>query len=355
MRHTLVRRWVALAAAASLGAPVVLAAQTTPPDLPRQSDFVRVEDHPDEGYLELIVGPASLPAHGPHVRLPIQLATLPIEGWVHGFEWEMRDAAGNPLPDRLLHHWNMVSPDERELFSPVPLRILAAGRETERIALPRLLGVPIEKGTRWLVISMFANPTDTPYEEAYLHVRVEYTRTEEARLKPSNVYPFYIDVMGPVGDKDFPLPPGRHTRSYETSPAADGRILAMGAHLHNYGEWIRFEDVTAGKVLWETPPAVDETGEVVGVPRGNFLWRGGLRVYKDHVYRLSVGYMNPLEEPAPDGAMGALGGIVVTDPSAWPELDRYDEAYAQDLRNMLEKPNEAHGHGHGQMEHGSGD
>ncbi len=351
MRHKLARYTVALAAAATVAAPESLTAQVTPPDLPHQSDLVRVEDHPDEGYLELVVGPAALPAHGPHLRLPIQLATLPIEGWVHGFEWEMRDAAGNPLPDRLLHHWNMVSPDERELFSPVPLRVLAAGRETERFALPKFLGVPIEEGTRWLVVSMFANPTDTPYDKAYLHVRVDYTRAETARLAPSDVYPFYVDVMGPVGEKEFPLPPGRHTRSFEASPAADGRILVLGAHLHDYGEWIRFEDVTAGKVLWETAPDVDETGEVTGVPRGNFFWRGGLRVYKDHVYRLSVRYMNPLDVPAADGAMGALAGIVVTDPSEWPELDRFHEAYAQDLRNMLEKPNEAHGHG--QMEHGS--
>lgn len=354
MRYTVVRHSLALTAVAAFMIPGPSSAQVSPPELPHRSDLVRVEDYPAEGYLEIVVGPVELPARGPHVRLPIQLATLPVDGWVHAFDWEVRDAAGNPLPDRLLHHWNMVNPDERELFSPVPLRVLAAGRETARIALPKLLGVPIEEGSRWLVISMFANPTDTPYDEAYLHVRVDYTRAEEARLAPSDVYPFYIDVMGPVGEKEFPLPPGRHTRSFETSPAADGRILAMGAHLHNYGEWIRFEDVTAGKVLWQTAPEVDETGEVIGVPLGNFFWRGGLRVYKDHVYRLSVGYMNPLDRPAPDGAMGALGGIVATDPSEWPEFDRYHEAYARDLRNMLEKPNQAHGHGHGPMEHDSG-
>jgi hypothetical protein len=352
MGRTLARHVVAIAVTAALTVPGGLAAQMTPPDLPvDQSDLVRVDDYPDEGYMELVIGPASLPANGPHLRLPIQLATLPVEGWAHGFEWKMRDAAGNPLPDRLLHHWNMVNPDERELFSPVPLRVLAAGRETSRQAIPRLLGLPIKPGTRWLVISMFANPTDTPYEEAYLHVRVDYTPSESGGLKPSSVYPFYIDVMGPVGDKDFPLPPGRHSRSFDASPAVDGRILGMGAHLHDYGEWIRFEDVTTGKVLWETPPEVDERGGVIGVPSGNFLWRGGIRVYKDHVYRLTVRYMNPLDQPAADGGMGALGGIVVID-SEWPELDRYQEAYAQDLQNMLDKPNEAHGHGHGQMDHG---
>lgn len=352
MRQTLVRHAVMMAVAGAVAAPGLLAAQVTPPDLPLdRNDLVRVEDHPDDGYVELVIGPASLPANGAHLRLPIQLATLPIEGWAYAFAWKMRDAAGNPLPDRLLHHWNLVNPDERELFSPVPQRVLGAGRETGRQTIPRVLGLPIKEGTRWLVISMFANPTDTSYDEAYLHVRIDYTPAEGARLKPSSVYPFYIDVMGPVGDKDFPLPPGRYSRSFETSPAVDGRILAMGAHLHDYGEWVRFEDVTAGKVLWETLPEVAESGEVVGVPSSNFLWRGGIRVYKDHVYRLTVQYMNPTDEDAADGAMGALGGIVVIGDSDWPELNRYDEAYAQDLRNMLEKPNEAHGHGPDQMEH----
>jgi hypothetical protein len=326
--------------------PVRLAAQVTPPELPvGQDDLVRVVDHPEDGVLEIIVGPVELPSKGPHVRLPLQLATLPVEGWAHGFEWEMRDVEGNALPDRLLHHWNFVNPDKREIFSPVPLRVLAAGRETRRQGIPRLLGMPIESGTRVLVISMFANPTDTPYDEAYLHISLDYTPMEGTWLKPAEVYPFYIDVMGPVGEKEFPLPPGRHGRSWEVTPDVDGRILGLGGHLHDFAESIRFEDVTDGKVLWEATPKLNDAGEVVGVPTSHLAWRGGIRFYRGHTYRFSVEYMNPMEMPAPDGAMGALGGILVLSRSEWPELDRYDEAYAQDLKNMLEKPFEAHGHG----------
>ena len=336
--------------------PVRLAAQVTPPDLPvGQNDLVRVVDHADEGLLEIVVGPVELPVGGPHIRPPLQLASLPIEGWLHEFDWQMRDGDGNPLPDRLLHHWNFVNPDRRELFSPVPLRVLAAGRETQKQWVPKLVGMPIEQGTRLLVISMFANPTDTPYDEVYLHISLKYTTADGARLKPMEVHPFYIDVMGPVGEKGFPLPPGRHGRSWEVTPAVDGRILGLSGHLHDYGEWVRFEDVTTGKVLWEATPEVNEAGEVTSVPTGNLLWRGGIRFYRDHVYRLSVEYLNPTDMPAPDGAMGALGGILVIGDSEWPELDRYDEGYAQDLRNMLEKPFEAHGHGAMDHEMGGGE
>jgi hypothetical protein len=336
-------------------APVQVTAQVTPPDLPvGQNDLVQVVDQAHEGILEIVVGPVELPVGGPHIRLPLQLASLPIEGWLHEFDWQMRDGDGNPLPDRLLHHWNFVNPDKRELFSPVPLRLLAAGRETQKQRVPKLVGMPIEQGTRLLVISMFANPTDTPYDEAYLHISLKYTAADGARLTPVEVHPFYIDVMGPVGEKEFPLPPGRHGRSWEVTAVVDGRILGLGGHLHDYGEWVRFEDVTTGEVLWEATPEVNEAGEVMRVPTGNLLWRGGIRFYRDHVYRFSVEYMNPLDRPAPDGAMGTLGGILVIGDSAWPELDRNDPAYAQDLRNMLEKPFEAHGHGQGAMDHEMG-
>jgi len=317
-----------------------------PPSLPAESPLVRVEVDESARVVELVVGPVSLPAGGMHQRPPVQLATLPVEGWLHGFEWEMRDAAGNVLPDRLLHHVNLIDPDHREVFSPIARRLMAAGRETKRERMPGLLGVPLEPDSRVLVSAMFASLDDEAFDEAYLHVRLDYTPAGDPGLiAPRDVYPFYMDVMGPVGEKEFDLPPGTHERSWEGSPAVDGRLLAIGGHVHDYADWIRLEDVTTGKVVWETEPAADENGRVSAVPTGKLWWRGGARIYADHVYRISVQYTNPLDAPAPDGAMGALGGVVLADRSNWPAFDRQDEAYATDLRNTLEKPNEAHDHG----------
>lgn len=317
-----------------------------PPELPAESPLIRVEVDEDAGVVELVVGPVSLPAGGMHQRPPVQLATLPVEGWLHGFEWEMRDAEGSVLPDRLLHHVNLIDPDHREVFSPIARRLMAAGRETKRERMPGILGVPLEPDSRVLVSAMFASLDDETFDEAYLHVRLDFTPADDPGLiAPRDVYPFYMDVMGPVGEKEFDLPPGTHGRSWEGRPAVDGRLLAVGGHMHDYADWIRLEDVTEGKVVWETEPRTDEDGRVSAVPTGKLWWRGGVRIHADHMYRISVQYTNPLDGPAPDGAMGALGGVILADRSNWPAFDREDEAYATDLRNTLEKPNEAHDHG----------
>jgi len=316
------------------------------PVLPAVNDLVRVEWWADARAIELIIGPVRLDAGSGHLRPPVQLVELPLAGWLHGFEWEMRDQDGDHLPDRLLHHVNVIDPDNRELFSSIPRRIMAAGRETKSERLPGLLGYPIAPGTRVLISAMFAGLPDESFDEAYLHIELPVTPADDhGLLRPRNIYPFYLDVMGPVGEKEFPLPPGTHGRSWEGRPAIGGRLLGIGGHLHNYGDWIRLEDVTAGKVLWEGVPELDDAGVVSGIPTGKLWWRGGVRIRPDHVYRISVQYTNPLTVPAPDGAMGALGGVILADRAEWPEFDRGDADYVEDLRNTLEKPNEAHEHG----------
>ena len=327
-----------------------------PPRLPDASPLIDVRVHAADREFEIVLGPVSLPAGGPHLRPQVQLADVPIAGWMHGFSWRMRDREGNPLPDRLLHHVNVIDPDNRELFSAIPRRVLAAGRETKTEFLPGVLGYPLGPGMQVLVSAMFAPLPDASHDEAFLHIRLPYTPFEDPGLvRPVDVYPFYLDVMGPIGDKDFPLPPGTHGRSWEGSPAVDGRILGIGGHLHDYGDWIRLEDVTANKVIWETGPEVDGEGRTVAVPTSRLWWRGGVRIRKDHVYRISVQYSNPLGHPAPDGGMGAVGGIIIAADEDWPAFSREHPDYVQDLRNTLEKPNEAaHTHGHASGSDGGG-
>lgn len=318
-----------------------------PPPLPEGvDDLVRFVDHADEGALEVVIGPVSLPPRGPHLRTPVQMATLPVEGWLHGYTWSMKDGQGRRLPDRLLHHVNFLDPDARELFAPIPRRVLSAGRETDRQEMPRLMGYPVEDGTRLLIAPMFANPTETDHDEVYLHVRLFYSDHDDRLVPPGQVYPFYLDVMGPVGPKHFQVPPGRSVTSWEGRPAIDGRILAIGGHLHDYGVRLRLVDVGADEVVYEVEPVVDEDGRVVHVPTARLWWKGGIRIRKDHTYRIEVEYENPLDRNAPGQGMGVLGGVVLAAPDAeWPPLDRHDPAYVADLRNTLEEPFRESDHG----------
>jgi len=319
------------------------------PSLPLdRNELVTVRTLADQRVVEFVIGPVELEAGMEHLRLPIQMAEFPVDGWMHGFEIEMVDSAGEPLPLGLLHHVNFIDPDKRELFSPIARRVMAAGRETATERLPDLIGYPIADGDRMLIATMFANPLEQDYLDANLVVRFFYSAEADGFMQPRDIFPFYMDVMGHVGVKDFPVPPGRTVQSWEGQPAVDGRILAIGGHVHDYATRLALIDVTSGKTLWEVEPDGTPGGHVTGVPSDKFLWTLGKKIYADHVYRIEVEYDNPLDVAAPDGGMGAIGGAVwVGKDVEWPDFDRTDEDYVADLANTLTAPDRLHGHGHG--------
>lgn len=323
--------------------------EVRPPALPvDQNDFVHVRTDVARQIVEYVVGPVSLNAAGDHLRLPIQMADFPTDGWIHGFEAEICDSIGNRLPMELLHHVFVVDPDERELFFPIARRIMAAGRETATQRLPGLVGYPVDRGARLMVAVMFANPTGRDYADVHLVVRFFVTEPVDGLVDPLEVFPFYLDVMGPTGTKDFEVPPGESVIAWEGSPAVESRILAIGGHVHDYATRLRLIDVTGGRILWDVEPDRTPDGHVTGVPSDKFLWTLGKKIRPDHVYRIEVEYFNPLDAPAPHGGMGAIGGVVWVDGDVtWPEFDRTDETYVEDLARTLTAHEHMDSHDHG--------
>ncbi|HEX7048977.1 MAG TPA: hypothetical protein VF188_02095 [Longimicrobiales bacterium] len=316
---------------------------------PVSSLYVAADSAAEELVIEL--RGVELPARAGHQDVrqpPAQMAEIPVEGWIHGFRVELVDGQGRPVPRAVLHHVNVITPDQRELFSPIMLRIAAAGQETAPAELPHFLGYPVERGQRLLVTAAFHNPTAQSYHDVTLRVRMPYTPAD-AWLDPVSIYPMYVDVMPPAGPHGYDLPPGHSEKSWEGSPAISGRILALGGHLHTYGVALRFEDVTEGKVLWNAEPIVDETGELTGMPMKRFLWRLGVPIRADHVYRLTAVYENPTGRTIPGGAMGALGGVFLpADDAAWPSADPEDPEYRLDVKTVMEG---SYGHGAGAHVH----
>lgn len=326
----------------ALLAPPRAAAQQTPQ--------LRLVDDRDRQELVFELGPVDLPAHLGHehaAQPPTDRVAIPIEGWVHGFRVEVVDGAGRAVPQQVVHHVNIIATEERELFSQIMLRVAAAGQETGEVKLPRLAGYRVRKGQEFAVTSMLHNPTPRAYRGVKVRVRMPYT-PESSWLSPVSIFPFYLDVMPPAGETHaYDLPPGRSEKSWEGRPALAGRILGVGGHLHKYGVSLRLEDVTANEVLWEAKPKVDEKGEVIDMPRGTFIWRLGIPVRSDHVYRLTAIYDNPTGETIPDGAMGALGGVFLpARGTVWPVVDRQHPEYQLDVRVTL-----ADGGGHGGHQH----
>ncbi len=277
------------------------------------------------------IGPVPLSTDTEHHAQPAPRAVaLPVDGWLRGFKIDIVDERGNPLPRQLLHHVNLIAPEKRELFSPIMLRLGAAGPETAPVKLPGVLGYRFHRGDSLLVTAMLHNPTTHDVGPALVRVRLFYMPLR-AWLRPASIYPFYMDVMPPAGKHAYDLPPGRSERSWEGRPAVAGRIVGVGGHMHRYGVVLRFEDVTAARVLWEASPGTDTHGMVTHMPTKYFV-PFGIPIRPDHTYRLTAVYDNPTDSVVPDGGMGALGGALLLEGAEWPPVVAADSTYRHDLR-----------------------
>lgn len=274
--------------------------------------------------------------HGGAVFAPVRTVRFPAGGYLYGFSYEVVDGAGRQLPVEVLHHLNLINPDHRELFLPISQRMLAVGKETGSQRMPWfLLGYPVPEGTPMVVTAMLHNPTGEHHEGVEIRVRLKYVKA--GRPWPLfSVYPFQLDVAFPAGDKSFDLPPGESQWSYEASPALEGRIMAMGGHLHEYARSIRFEDVTDNEVIWEGFPIENADGELVGVTLGRLYRTLGAKVYPSHVYRVTVAYDNPTGDTLVAGGMGVVGGVFMPSGGGmWPRADTDDPLYALDRRHYM--------------------
>lgn len=301
----------------------------------------------DRGDLVFELGPIELPANAKHddVHQPAPLTVaVGVDGWLRGYTIELVDSAGRPVPQTVVHHVNVIIPQKRELFSPIMLRLAAAGAETAPVGLPWFLGYQVQQTDSVLVSAMFHNPSNVGYEGVRLRVRMPLTR--KRLVGAMAVYPFYMDVMPPAGSHSFDLPAGRSERFWEGSPAIGGRILGLSGHMHKYGVALRLEDRTDGRVIWEGKPTVDEKGEVNAMPIKRFVKTFGVGIKTDHVYRLTAVYENPTGAPVIDGGMGALGGVFLPrDSVGWPLVDRMNPEYILDWRisYRLDTSRDVHG------------
>lgn len=287
------------------------------------------------------LAPVDMPARTPHHAIaqpPVATLEIPETGSIYGFRVEVVDSTGAILPDELIHHFNLIDPDHRELFLPISRRLLAAGHETGAVRLPRLLfGLPLQRGEHVVASAMVENLTATTYRQA--RVRLVMNFTPGGRPWPLfRASPWQMDVAFPVGDKSFTLPPGRSSRTYEGRPAVAGKIVGLGGHMHDYGRVIEFADATTGQTIYRAAPVADSAGRIESVPVAMLYgWtRLGVHIVPDHLYRVTVSYDNPTGAPIADGGMGVVGGIFVPDHGVqWPAADPRDSLYQQDYRHYM--------------------
>lgn len=320
----------------------ILAVAVTNPTF-AQPPVVRVADNPESNELHFIVGPVSLPASAGHGhghadagRTLIDSVRMPFDASLYGFSYEVMDTSGRSLPTEMLHHLNLIDPEHRELFLPISQRLVAVGKETGAQSMPWLLfGYPVRAGQRIVVSTMFHNPTGEDHDGVIVLFRFQYVK--KGRPWPLfRVYPFQIDVAFPAGDKDFDLPPGPYSHSYEGSPVLPGRIMVIGSHMHEYAESISLEDVTDDEVLWTGYPVKNPQGNLQGVTIGNLYWKLGAKIVPEHVYRVSITYNNPTPDTLYSGGMGVVAGVFMPAvETEWPLAEPNDPLYLLDRLHYL--------------------
>jgi hypothetical protein len=270
--------------------------------------------------------------HG--VEAPPLRVVFPEDGWVHGFYFEAVDAEGQVLPADVVHHFQVLVPDRRELFHPIMLRVAGAGGETRPTSVPPEVGYRVNAGDSLVFTGMLHNPTNGSLGDVRLRIRLHYSPEATSWRAPADAVPFFTHVTGMLEDTSYDLPPGRSERSIEVSPAVSGQVLAMGGHLHRYGVSLRIEDAKTGDILWETFARRSADGTVLEVPNKVLVLSGSFDLVAGLRYRVVAVYENPTGRTLPLAAMGTVGGVI-RPVGSWPEVDRSDPAYRWDEQRML--------------------
>ena len=267
---------------------------------------------------------------------PIVRFEMPVSGYLFGVEYELVDANDRRVPRRMLHHFNLIDPSHREMFLPISRRVFAAGQETGPYQMPKtLVGMEFIEGDTWVLSTMLHNPTGQPWNDVRLKIRIRYVRNG-LPWPLAEVIPFQMDTQFPTGDKSFDLPPGKSTQAWEGSPVTEGRIVAIGSHMHEFATRIYLEDVTEGEVVWTGMPIYSEEGRLESTTRGEFYGTYGVVVKPDHVYRVTVEYENPTGETIPEGGMGVIAGLIIpADPEFDFSANDSDSLYVVDREHFM--------------------
>ncbi len=303
-------------------APFARARATTQASGPR----IVLERRGDELVLE--IGPVDVPRGGETIAVPTAALAIPVNGWLNGYDFEVVDGTGARVPSGVVVV-NVFSLAERELFSPLALRLAAIAPGAPAATLPRLVGYRAHFGDTLLVTTRLHPSSTTAHAGLRARIRFPYV-SAAAFIGALRIQPFALEVLPPGGVHTFDLPVGPSSRFWEGAPAISGRILGFGGYVKPWATAIRFEDRTTKRVLWERKltPAAD--GSVPDLPVVRFLARFGLGIRRDHVYRLTVEYDNRSGAPIRDGGAGMIGGVVRPgDP--WPAANQADSAHRADM------------------------
>lgn len=304
--------------------------------------------------ITFVAGPYSIDAghaatdgmqhHGMHVNAteyPLLYFKWPVAGWTRGFQLQLVDDKGVELNRRLLHHLNIVNFGRRQLFYPVPERLLAIGQETPDISLPKSVGIPVEANAPMALIMAWHNEKPEPVPVVYVKLVMDWSPTN-MNPRPVSVMPVYMDVVDPIGKEvDFDLPAGNSTFTADHPLVTSGRIIGIGGHGHDYLSGLALQEVTGDRVrdVARLRTTRDSTGRLLGIEQKLPGIRGrGIPMRAGNTYRVTGSYENPTGQLLVKGAMIHIILLyAVDDMRTWPAADPDDAGWRKDLEWMEER------------------
>ena len=277
--------------------------------------------------LTVRVGPVSLPARaGMNIaQPPVFFLTIPFDGWLTAFHPRLANSHGHPLPNKLLHHAAFYNTEHRDfLCANKEEHIFGAGGEMNDWPAVPGFGYRVRKGDRIRISTMFANPIAKNYPDAFFEVGIDYHIAGPANAAAlKDVYPAWFNVMA-CGNSAYNLSPGLSTKTGQFKLRFSGRLLGVGGHLHDYGEWLVLKDSTTNENIATLAANLDRSSQILSMPVKLFTDRDGFALHSGDVLTVTDAYNNPIGKPIPAGAMGiVVGYFLPDDPAAFAAFRRH--------------------------------
>jgi hypothetical protein len=106
--------------------------------------------------------------------------------------------------------------------------------------------------------------------------------------------------------------------------------------MHENATHIIWENLTEGDTLWTGYPVRDDEGNLETVTIGHLYRTLGVKIYPDHVYRVTVHYENSTADTLAAGGMGVVAGVFMPSRGGpWPRADATNDLYALDRLHYL--------------------
>jgi hypothetical protein len=219
--------------------------------------------------------------------------------WMIGYRSEISDWQGQkPKGNHLCHTFfgdQMVHQDNGQV-----MKAIYSDAFTQGIRFPDGFGMRLEAGEELHWMPLFNNRTEFPVGVSMkCEVLLIREKDLERELRPLQA------IMRSVNMPHlFFVPPGRHQHESTFKLPFNGRIHAMGTHIHPHGQSVELFNLTRQENVWKGKKKANDQGEMVAMEV--YSNAEGYPVRSGETYRVKSVYQNPT-----DLKIDAMAGLFI--------------------------------------------